>query len=276
MKRFFALKDYNLLELTSRYRTELMGWGILGVLVWHTTVTYYTLNVGIIGKMIIELFLKSVFTQGFMLLSGFGLYYSFYRNDNLMDYYTKRAKRLLIPYMIIVLPFILISDLYVAKDFGGFFGHLTTLSYWFSGNYRANWYVAASLLMYLLFPAVYKFLFRHDSKRFVFGKFVILMSLYCVIHASIYYFFHSYFMLVCLALDKMPAFFIGVFLGYLSMSKSRQPNVLYVGIALIIVFSLLRLRFHYFYSYLDVAYRLVFIPVFCLFFDKLKDFKSGG
>ena len=51
---------------------------------------------------------KMVFTQGFLLLSGIGLYYSYVKKSDTVGFYCRRIKRMWLPYMLMALPFVLI------------------------------------------------------------------------------------------------------------------------------------------------------------------------
>lgn len=86
----------------SHFRIELMGIGILGVMVAHTlawmnishSFLYYPLN----------LFSRLVFTEGFLFLSGFGLYYSLTKDNRLSNFYLKRFWRVFFPFLVITFP----------------------------------------------------------------------------------------------------------------------------------------------------------------------------
>ncbi len=75
MNRMFALEDI------SKYRQELMGIGIVGVLLSHlVTVGGFDTNYMLVKFLL--LFKQLVYTQGFLFLSGFGLYFSLSKNSD--------------------------------------------------------------------------------------------------------------------------------------------------------------------------------------------------
>lgn len=142
-------------DLFSRYRTELMGVAILGVLIAHS------FSLGQIPKT--NLFLKALdiiprlaFTEGFLFLSGFGLYYSFLKNDDIKDFYNRRLKRLIIPFMVLSAWYFIYTDLVKSFEPIAFVGHITSLAFWIEGNYNGMWYIALSIILYALFPFFYK------------------------------------------------------------------------------------------------------------------------
>lgn len=89
----------------SHYRRELMGIAIIGVCLLHAFA--WTDIEGTKIARIIFPFARIAFTEGFLFLSGFGLYYSFCKNNNKRTFYLKRFNRVLLPYVIMCLPFFL-------------------------------------------------------------------------------------------------------------------------------------------------------------------------
>ncbi len=82
----------------SKYRSELMGLAILGVMCGHFMNHTYQNN-------LLFSIARIIHTPGFLFLSGFGLYYSFVNNSNLGSFYLKRLKRLYFPFLLISTPF---------------------------------------------------------------------------------------------------------------------------------------------------------------------------
>ena len=78
----------------SKYRSELMGLAILGVMCGHYMNHTYQNN-------LLFSIARIIHTPGFLFLSGFGLYYSFVNNSNLGSFYLKRLKRLYLPFLLI-------------------------------------------------------------------------------------------------------------------------------------------------------------------------------
>ena len=100
MKQKLFSYDYTLI---SKYRDILMGVGILGVMLSH----YFRWS-GMDGGVVtlaLKPFIGLVYTEGFLFLSGFGLYYSFTRNADKRVFWLKRVNRLMIPFALMYLPF---------------------------------------------------------------------------------------------------------------------------------------------------------------------------
>ena len=55
------------------------------------------------------------FVDAFLILSGIGLYYSFKKNDNVLQFYIRRLIKLLPAYCILAIPYWIYYDLFFAK-----------------------------------------------------------------------------------------------------------------------------------------------------------------
>lgn len=96
-----------------------------------------------------------VYTEGFLFLSGFGLYYSFTKSPKIKGFYKRRFVRLIIPFVIIALPFLLIDVAEGKYGLDIFTLRISTLYFWVVGN-DGLWYISLSVILYLLFPLLYK------------------------------------------------------------------------------------------------------------------------
>ena len=145
----------------SKYRTEIMGWAILGVMLAHVK-TICEFPDTLINK-ILGVLCYSVFTGGFLLLSGLGLYNSMHYDNNIKRFYRKRLQRLLVPYWIISIPYFIYTDMVVGENVSSFLGHVSTLSFWLHGNYSGMWYVSVSVVLYAIFPLYYRCIFSGNG-----------------------------------------------------------------------------------------------------------------
>lgn len=100
------MKQIYSVELFSKYRSELMGIGIIGVLVAHSIGLGEIATPSNLYMKIIAFIPRLAFTQGFLFLSGFGLYYSFAKNGNIREFYVRRINRLLIPFIVLSVCFL--------------------------------------------------------------------------------------------------------------------------------------------------------------------------
>lgn len=211
MVSLYLKKRFELSSI-SKYRTELMGIAILGVMLGHITNLIY-------HPKILEQFLRLVHTFGFIFLSGFGLYFSFSKSPFLSNFYVKRIKRVYFPYLIISSGFFILFYIFGKCSFLQILEYLTTLAFWYEGNYYGMWYIAISLFLYLIFPLLYRLLFGNcaisPGKRTLIVMMVTLLLL-----ISIQYFFPEYWNMLQLGLPKILIFPLGVYCGYLAKKES--------------------------------------------------------
>lgn len=216
-------------SLVSKYRGELMGLGILGVMLGHFL--EWNSYQGVVSY-IFKPFVGLVFTEGFLLLSGLGLYYSFKKNDNLKVFYKKRVNRLLIPFFIMALPFYVLQGILYHETLCDFLLNITSLHFWFKGN-DGMWYISVSILLYLLFPLIFKVTFKHNCSRFF--RWSVILFLFYAIAVIIYYLFPDYYLLTGIGLSQMPMFIVGIMIGFLSFNNTilQRPFLFFILLGLL-------------------------------------------
>lgn len=154
-----TVRDIEILSLFSKFRTEMMGCAILGVLIIHYLFNACTGH----EKGIIAFLCGLIYTPGFLFLSGFGLYYSYSKDSHILHFYKKRINRLYVPFCLISFIFLVLYVLRNEESIGDLFAYLTTIAFWYKGNYYGTWYVAVSLLLYFLYPFIHKFFFNRKN-----------------------------------------------------------------------------------------------------------------
>lgn len=146
------------LSLLSKYRTELMGFSAIGILMCHACgnnvamppVLWQICSLGQIGVSL------------FFLLSGMGLFYSLKKNDlvnklgGVFYWYSDRFKKLLVPYLIMAVPYYLWASVIKHCDWGSFFLCVSTIEFWRTGG--GVWFVGAIIPLYLIIPWWHKWL----------------------------------------------------------------------------------------------------------------------
>lgn len=184
------------------YRTQLMGFAIIWVLLFHSG-----LNIPVI---------KTFFNIGyggvdiFFMLSGYGLYYSFVKNRSLVSFYKKRILRIIPTYAIIVL---LIS--LVLKEFSWttYLIDISTLGFWF-GNIFFEWYIPSLVAFYFLFPLLFKAV-EQNIKVFSVGLILVTITLILVRAHTNTNEMHILF------ITRIPVFCIGIILGKYAYEKKN-------------------------------------------------------
>lgn len=208
----------------SKYRTELMGYAILGVLIAHMK-TYCVVPDNFINK-IISIVCYSVFTGGFVFLSGLGLFASMNKNWDVLKFYAKRLKRLLLPYWIISLPYFVFTDVIGSSDCCQFLGHITTLGFWINGNYSGMWYVAFSVGLYIVYPLIHFVVYRLSGRSDigVVITYVCTLAIICCIK----YAFPNYYLMLDVIWDKFILFILGSFTMNLIINRGRIKQYLFI------------------------------------------------
>lgn len=204
-----------------------MGIAILGVSFLHACV-WADINIedSILGRFF-TFFAKIAYTEGFLFLSGFGLYYSFYKDKHLREFYIKRFNRVLLPYVLMSIPFLMLGFLYGDITMSKIILKVLTLYFWFYGN-DGMWYISISAVLYFLFPYVYKFVFLQKEEKFVSRRILFLIIVYVVLLFILYKCSPNYYKLIEIGVTKGPIFFIGIFVGYLSY-KGKKYNLKHIA-----------------------------------------------
>lgn len=213
------------LNVIGTYRAQLMGIAMLNVMMLHS-LSWLSLN---LPKSVVFV-MGLLFTEGFLFLSGFGLYYSFYKNSNLKQFYGKRVQRLLIPYWIITTPFFVVQVTNGDYGYFGFIQRFFTIAFWTHGNYAGLWYISVSVLLYLCFPLI----FRGLQKRYIGGGIIILLL---IVISVIYYIFPEYYQKTSIGIVKLPYFVMGAWAGKLSI-ENKTFNSLWIVIVCILIIGL--------------------------------------
>lgn len=225
--------DFNLI---SKYRSELMGIAILEVLLMH----FFSLtdrNMPIIVNKLIQM----VYTQGFLFLSGFGIFYSLSKNETILSFYKKRVKRLYIPYWLVFVPVILWYlctgnysnmpiyaqpiihlDSYVLR----IIGQITTLSYWIEGNYNGMWYVATTVILYITSPIVYN---KIASNKNTLMSFVIFIAFCYAIRFVLQKVTFGYYAAAYNFFNNFQMFYIGMMFAYINKHYKEINAVIAVS-----------------------------------------------
>lgn len=162
-------KSYdNLLSFSSLsvHRNAIYGFAALWIVFFH----YVDMGKKVVGFSPKLQFLWDSFQMGnigvdiFLFLSGVGLYYSFTKDSRVLRFYYKRIVRILVPWILLCVPYMIY--LLIAGEFTAmkFLNNLTTLFYWTGDTSRLNlWYVPAILVLYLVYPLIYRFLFFKEK-----------------------------------------------------------------------------------------------------------------
>ena len=134
----------------SNYRSEIMGYAILGVLIGHIIVFGRIHESSCIS--VISDLSYLIHTSGFLFLSGFGVFYSMNKDNNAKHFYTRRLYKFLLPFLIVAMPYFLVVTLANHGSVLNYLGLVSTVDFWIHGNYHGMWYIAVSLVLYAITP----------------------------------------------------------------------------------------------------------------------------
>lgn len=239
----------------SIYRSELMGWSILWIMMLHFTFNQikplgFIAQYGYAGVDI------------FLFVSGFGLFYSLDKDDNLVRFYRKRLLRIFPTYYIIGF---ITNLLLTHDDILTFLFRYSTIGFWIGKEY-AEWFIPSIILLYFLAP----FIKIAIEKKWFINICVIILCLYI----SAYYFTdkenildRSHFFI----LYRIPAFIFGMICAYWLKNKMSNLYFLYILIMGIPFFV-------YFYPYHHQIYNFKYyssgflLPLFLTFFILLSKY----
>ncbi len=190
-----------------KYRYEIFGVAAIWILFFH-------IRERIGGSLFFPLkIIFMVVSKGnigvdiFLFLSAIGLCASIQKN-RISDFYTNRLKRVLIPYLIISIPyFVWFNFFHTSNGFVSFLGDVTTVNYWLRGDHPI-WYVAFIMIMYALFPLIY----RLDVKtRHISTVCLTVMSVVCeyLLYRADSWLYNN----AERALSRVPIFLVGILIA---------------------------------------------------------------
>ena len=139
LSKLFCIKDI------STYRSQLMGWAIIWIMMLHFCFKQIS-PLGFVAQY------GYAGVEIFMLVSGFGLYFSLDKDPHLKTFYRRRLIRIFPVYYLLGI----ISSVFLFRDdlFTYFFRH-TTIGFW-TGLPYWEWYVPSIVALYLIAPLIKK------------------------------------------------------------------------------------------------------------------------
>ena len=193
----------------STYRAELMGISIIGILLCHMSECriLHDLPIPVYAKLLGKL---TAFVDVFMLISGLGLYYSYSRRSEPVFFYRKRVSRLLPVYLLIAAPYWIWRDMIAdGQGLARVLYDLCFVSCVRDGLMRF-WFVFAIFVFYLLFPAIYRFIFtgKREGLRAALAVLLSVAGSRLISWAAPGIYGHMQIMI-----DRVPAFILGAWAG---------------------------------------------------------------
>ena len=187
----------------SNYRSEIMGYAILGVLIGHIIVFGRIHESSCIS--VISDLSYLIHTSGFLFLSGFGVFYSMNKDNNAKHFYTRRLYKFLLPFLIVAMPYFLVVTLANHGSVLNYLGLVSTVDFWIHGNYHGMWYIAVSLVLYAITPPLYYWYI--DNCRLLWAKVLFSLLIVFSVNKLISFYKPQYWSLVEIGLSQIPSFF---------------------------------------------------------------------
>ncbi len=241
----------------SAYRSELMGWSILWVMMLHFTFNQikplgFIAQYGFAGVDI------------FLFVSGFGLFYSLEKNSNLLHFYKKRVLRIIPTYYL--LGFI-INLLQTHDDILTFIFRYSTIGFWIGKEY-AEWFIPSLIFLYCVSPFLKTLI---DKKYFaLIGTVALFIYIVAYVFTDKEHIMdRSHFFL----LYRIPAFILGMICAYW-LKNNISSNYFFFLLLLGLPFFMYFFPFHhqiYNFKYFSLAFLLpLFVSIFILLSKYLK------
>lgn len=241
---------YNVKQI-SKFRTPLMGIATILIFIVHAPDNGVVMPNALKTKCA----LGSLGVDLFLLLSGFGLWYSLNRlflDKTLMGgvkyWYSVRYKRILIPYVLIIGPITILGVLQGESVWTSIL-NFSTINYWL--NHRGAWFIAMLIPLYAITPLHYWACNRTKAAT----TYNMAIIFFLVVVACIKVDFSSIFAAklfdnIQFVTFRLPAFFIGYMLAPYAKEDKSVSFVWMVIIPLIVVAAMRFLHFGYWPGFL--------------------------
>lgn len=279
------------LNLLSKYRGELFGVAIISILVFHYCDGYFNaladnLFVADRGGFLhrfVSFYNKVICSIGvevFLILSGIGLYYSASSNYNAKSFYRKRLLRIMPAYIIVGGAFWIAKDL-VVNHLGlrEFILDFSFISFFTQGSITI-WFIGLILFLYLIYPAIYKYIFSSETARGRFMAFLSLLIFFLGVPVFIYLLYPNLYSNIQIAITRIPIFIFGCYIGKSTKEGEYiRPRTIAFVIVLIMANRLLFMHLYngaksgIIYRYEDLVYSIAVLLTLTLVIHALRNIR---
>ena len=208
------------LDAISRFRTLLMGLAALNVMLLHIFQNF---------ELVCTEAMLRVFESGadvFILLSGFGLFYSLDKGFSLGSYIKKRLLRIYPEYALSCVLFGILFGIGVS----GIVQDLLTVSFWINASLR-YWFISLIIVMYIVYPFLHQLIKKSDAFA------IVLIAVFIAVDIILPFIIKDYYWERSVAFDRIPSFFAGAFIakkakyGKISFEKARVLYFVIIALA---------------------------------------------
>ena len=263
-------------DVISDYRGVLMGISIICIIIFHYVEDCGIYHVHKNGW--VEFFrnyITSSSVDGFLFLSGFGLYYAMKKHPDISQFYKRRFTRILIPYFLIAIPALCWNDfLFDKTGVKAFFSDLSFYSF-FTRGMSWFWYILLICFCYLIFPFIFRAIDKAPDEESEQMRIINLFTFFTMFTFVIRLSNKELFDNTNLALLRIPFFCLGCFIGKYSYEKRSISGGTY-GLMLL---SLFAIQFRKGSKIIFARYSAAFLNIsacilIAILFSKLKHFEK--
>lgn len=228
--------------LLSKYRTAIMGFAALWILIFHVwePLIPYTSNPVLNIFIYLEHFNKRFGFAGvdiFLLLSGAGLTYAI-KKESVPVFYAKRMRRVLPPYLLLAV----IRAIFEKWSILDFIRNVSGYNFYTVHIFSFLWFVPAIITFYLFFPLYFKLFSKAKNKLLFTGCVILIWMLLTFLVRNImpYHLFGF--------TNRIPIFVVGIYVGYVSQNHKEIVFRKWTYLLLLAVLSI-GLYLAYIYNY---------------------------
>ena len=218
--------------LLSKYRTAIMGFAALWILLFHVwqPLIPYSSNAVVNIFVYLEHFNKEFGYSGvdiFFLLSGAGLTYAI-KKESLPVFYARRLRRVLPPYLFLAV----LRAIFEKWTILEFIRNVSGYNFYAVFIYSFLWFVTAILTFYLFFPLYFK-LFSKVKNKLIFTCCVILIWMLLTFLVRDIMPFHLF-----AFTNRIPIFVVGIYVGYVTQNHKEIVFKKWIYLLLLVILSI--------------------------------------
>lgn len=226
------------------YRVIWMAIAILWIVYYHSyietanKVLYILKNVGYIGVDI------------FIFASGIGNYYSYLRDKNPLEFIKRKIKRLAFPYVPIILIWCIYNIVFYQTNPIYILGNIFGIQGLSSAGTYLNWFITCIVVLYLVTPYLASFVSKNNNKN------IIILLVVLILISTAFYGDDK----MIIIFTRFPIYVIGMWFAKNDQTVITK-KVIFIGLALVVVGTLLLVFFKLYYSEYMWSYGLHWYPL---------------
>lgn len=208
------LSDFSLIN---KYRKELMGIAILWITLYHCLADpVKAAGVPVLGTVLGRGWLG---VEMFLFLSGIGLYFSMSKNADAKQFWLRRCRKVVIPWLILSLPYWIVKTLILDKmRVRALLLNWCGVSFWLFGV-KSVWYIAFIVVLYAFYPLIFRLQKKNRSiiTGLIAGAFVLNIIMLLTVP--------DYYAKTELAFARIPVFLLGSLTGELMQQQENRRRI---------------------------------------------------